>query len=162
MNRNNSCSSPVLLPLFPYPASFFENMAELKTGVFQMAEKYHNAIYDKITIDKNLLANVFLAYINFAQEEPNLFRLQFQSNEYNGRPFLEIYNDKDCEFSNKRLYGERKKLYGNRKAVKDMFFDMWLYAHGIASVLAGNQLESNHDEIGLKVRHMAALLEKNI
>jgi hypothetical protein len=39
---------------------------------------------------------------------------------------------------------------------------MWLYAHGIAPMLAGNQLKINHDEIRFKIRHMAALLEKNI
>jgi hypothetical protein len=43
-----------------------------------------------------------------------------------------------------------------------MFFDMWLYAHGIASVLVGNQLQINRNEIECKVRQMAALLERNL
>jgi AcrR family transcriptional regulator len=152
--RLNASTQPVF--------SFFENMAELKTGVFQMTERYHAAIYHKIEIDKELLANIYLAYINFALEEPNLFRLQYQSNEYKGRPFLEIFNDKNLETGNEKLCEGRKKIYGNKKAVEAMFFDMWLYAHGIASVLVGNQLQINQDEIAYKIRQMAALLEKNL
>jgi AcrR family transcriptional regulator len=152
--RLNSSTQPVF--------SFFENMAELKTSVFHMAERYHTAIYDTIKIDKELLSNVYLAYINFALEEPNLFRLQYQSNEYKGRPFLEIFNARNLQTGNEQLCEGRKKIYGDKKAVKTMFFDMWLYAHGIASVLVGNQLRINRDEIEFKVKHMAALLEKNI
>ncbi|MDR2433408.1 MAG: hypothetical protein LBD47_02415 [Treponema sp.] len=44
--RLNSSTQPVF--------SFFENMAELKTAVFQMAERYHAAIYQKIKVDKEL------------------------------------------------------------------------------------------------------------
>jgi hypothetical protein len=150
----NSSTQPVF--------SFFENMAELKTAVFQMAERYHAAIYNDISIDKELLVNINLTYINFALEEPNLFRLQYQSNEYKGRPFLEIFNDKNLETGNEKLCEGRKKIYGEKKAVETMFFDMWLYSHGIASVLVGNQLQINRDEIECKVRSMAALLEKNI
>jgi AcrR family transcriptional regulator len=151
--RLNSSTQPVF--------SFFENMTELKTAVFQMAERYHAAIYNNIKIDKELLANIYLAYINFALEEPNLFRLQHLSNEYKGRPFLEIFKDKNHETGNGRLREGRKKIYGGKKAVETMFFDMWLYAHGIATVLVGNQLQINRDEIECKVRQMAALLEKN-
>jgi hypothetical protein len=152
--RLNSSTQPVF--------SFFENMTELKTAVFQIAERYHAAIYNNISIDKELLANIYLAYINFALEEPNLFRLQYQSNEYKGRPFLEIFNDKNLETGNEKLCEGRKKIYGNKKAVKAMFFDMWLYTHGIASVLVGNQLQINRDEIECKIRQMSALLEKNL
>jgi AcrR family transcriptional regulator len=152
--RLNSSTQPVF--------SFFETMAELKTGVFHMAEQYHAALYRKIEVDEALLANVCLAYINFALTEPNLFRLQYQSNEHKGRPFLEMFNDKTLESGNERLCGGWKKIYGGTKAVEAMFFDMWLYAHGIASALAGNQLPINRDEIESKVRRMAALLEKNI
>jgi AcrR family transcriptional regulator len=152
--RLNSSTQPVF--------SFFENMAELKTGVFKMAERYHAAIYHKIKIDKELLASIYLAFINFALEEPNLFRLQYQSNEYKGRPFLEIFNDQNLETGNEQLCEGRKKIYGGKKAVETMFFDMWLYAHGIASVLVGNQLQINRDEIECKIRQMATLLEKNL
>ena len=150
--RLNSSTQPIF--------SFFENMEELKTSVFQMAERYHAAIYNNIKIDKELLVNIYLVYINFALKEPNLFRLQYQSNEYKGRPFLEIFHDNNLETGNEQLCVGRKKIYGRRKAVETMFFDMWLYAHGIASILVGNQLEINHDEIEFKVRQMAALLEK--
>jgi AcrR family transcriptional regulator len=153
--RLNSSTQPIF--------SFFENMAELKTSVFQMTERYHSAIYNNIKIDKELLANICLVYINFALKEPNLFRLQYQSNEYKGRPFLEIFNDdRNLKTGNERLCEGRRKIYGGKKAVETMFFDMWLYAHGIASVLVGNQLQINRDEIEYKIRQMAKLLEKNI
>ncbi|MDR2069842.1 MAG: hypothetical protein LBP81_00280 [Treponema sp.] len=125
-----------------------------------MAEQYHAALYNNINIDKELLANIYLVYINFALEEPNLFRLQYQSNEYKGRPFLAIFNDKNGKTGNEKLCEGRKKIYGDNKTVDAMFFDMRLYAHGIASALVGNQLQINHDEIEYKVRRMAALLEK--
>ena len=153
--RLNSSTQPIF--------SFFENMAELKTDVFQRVERYHAALYHNITIDHDLLVNICLTYINFALEEPNLFRFQYQSNEYKGRPFLEIFNDdRNLKTGNERLCEGRRKIYGSKKAVKTMFFDMWLYAHGIASVLVGNQLQINRDEIEYKIRQMARLLEKNI
>jgi hypothetical protein len=107
------------------------------------------------------LTNIYLAYINFALEEPNLFRLQYQSNEYKGRPFPEIFKDKNLKTGSEKLYEGRRKIYGDKKAAETMFFDMWLYVHGIASVLVGNQLQINRDEIECKVRQMAALLRKN-
>jgi AcrR family transcriptional regulator len=149
--RLNASTQPVF--------SFFENMAELKTSVFEMAEQYHAARYNEVTIDRELLANINLVYIHFALEEPNLFRLQYLSNEYKGRPFLEIFNRKNGKTCNGRLCEGRRKMYGDKKAVETMFFDMWLYAHGIASILVGNQVAINRGEIESKVRQMAALLE---
>jgi AcrR family transcriptional regulator len=142
--------------------SFFENMAELKTAVFQMAERYHAARYQTVKIDEELLANLYLAYVDYALEEPNLFRLQYQSNEYKGRPFLAIFDDKKDKTCNEQLCEARKKRYGEGEAVETMFFDMWLYAHGIASVLVGNQLEIDREAIKSRIRRMAALLEENI
>jgi AcrR family transcriptional regulator len=152
--RLNSSTQPVF--------SFFKNMAELKTGVFQMAERHHATIYNEIKIDKGLLANISLAYLNYALEEPNLYRLQFKSNEYKGRTFLEKYIGSDSEIGGERLHEGRKKIYGDSKAVDSMFLDMWLYVHGIASVLIENQLQINYAEIERKVKQMAKLLEKNI
>jgi hypothetical protein len=39
-----------------------------------------------------------------------------------------------------------------------MFTDMWLYAHGIASMLVENQLSIERTEIEAMVRHMFLLL----
>jgi AcrR family transcriptional regulator len=75
---------------------FFENMEELKTVVFQMAERYHAVRYNTIKIDKKLW-QISILPIYFALYEPNLFRLQYQSNEYKARPFLEIFDDKNNE-----------------------------------------------------------------
>ncbi|MDR1175856.1 MAG: hypothetical protein LBK83_10360, partial [Treponema sp.] len=104
------------------------------------------------------MRHIYLVYINFAPEEPNLFRLQYQSNEYKGRPFLEIFDNAGSKTGNEELCEGRKRIYGGKKDVEAMFFDMWLYAHGIASVLVGNQLEINRDEIESRIRYMAKLL----
>jgi AcrR family transcriptional regulator len=147
----NSSTQPIF--------SFFESMKDLKTEVFRMAERYHAGIYSSVEIGEGLLANIWLAYIRFAIDEPNLFRLQYMSNEYSGRGFLEFFDDEGDECCNSHVQEGIQKIYGDNEATWNMFFDMWLYAHGVASVLIGNQLHIKADEITHKIEQMADLLE---
>ncbi len=135
--------------------SYYKNMADLKTDVFNMANIYHSNYFNKTALDENFFLNIGLVYIDFALEEPNLFRLLFMSGGFSGKKLNEFVTE-DC---NEYVAGGiPKTIDRNSDSANKMFTDMWLYAHGIASMLVTNQLRIERDEIEAMVRNMFCLL----
>ncbi|MGI6336632.1 MAG: TetR-like C-terminal domain-containing protein [Eubacteriales bacterium] len=136
--------------------SCFENMTQLKQAVFQMAGDYHTAYFDKVNTGKNLFVNVGMAYIDFALEEPHLFRLLFMSDLFGAE--LGAYMQGDC---NEHITGAvPERFFSDSPEMKSIFMDMWLYAHGIAALLVTNQITTERDEIKNMLQRVFLLLTK--
>jgi AcrR family transcriptional regulator len=131
--------------------SYYANMADLKADVFAMASRYHNEYFNKVEDNENIFVNVGMAYIDFALKEPNLFRLLFMSDGFAGKTMDTFVTD-DC---NEHIINSiPKTIDQNSDEAARMFTDMWLYAHGIASLLVNNQLQINRSEIEAMVKNM--------
>jgi AcrR family transcriptional regulator len=138
--------------------SYYSNMAELKADAYDMADRYHSDCLNKVKVDDDYFLNIGLAYIDFALEEPNLFRFLFLSDGFEGKKLDEIITeagveDAICEIS-------KVTDVGNDGASR-LFTDMWLYAHGIASMLAANRIEIDRSEIEAMLRNMFAVFTGN-
>jgi AcrR family transcriptional regulator len=134
-------------PIFHYYAS----MVELKADVFAMAYKYHSDYFNKVKDSESLFFDVGMAYIDFAFEEPNIFKLLFMSDGFAGKTMDALVMD-DC---NENITGFiPKEIYEKSNDAAGMFTDMWLYAHGIASLLVSNQLQIDRFEIEALVRNI--------
>jgi len=146
----NSSTQPVF--------SYYENMTELKTDLFAMVNEYHSRYFDKVETDENLFVHIGMAYIDFAIEEPNFFRLLFMSNGFSGTGLNDFFVDYgyDC---NDRLFNAISQVVDpNLPESNRMFIDIWLYAHGIASMLVMNTLPTPRSEIKSMLENMYDLL----
>lgn len=126
----------------------YKNMEELSDEVFEMAidyfdEFYQNYIKEEITP----FVNLGMAYISFAQEHKNLFRLLFINENRRGKSFYEILNGKHQAVMNE--VNEASKL--GVKDPQNMFMRMWIFIHGAASMTLTNDYD-------LGIRETAQLL----
>jgi AcrR family transcriptional regulator len=136
--------------------SCFESMTQLKQAVLQMAGDCHTAYFDKVDTGENLFVNVGMAYIDFALEEPHLFRLLFMSDLFGIE--LGSYMQGDC---NEHITGAvPERFFSNSPEAGSIFMDMWLYAHGIAALLVTNQIKTERDEIKNMLHRVFILLTK--
>jgi len=146
----NSSTQPIF--------SYYKNMAELQSDLFEMVSKYNSSYFNKVETGENLLSNIGMAYIDFALEEPNLFRMMFMSNGFSGMKLGDFFTafDDDC---NDHLMSSIPKAFNmDLPETNRMFIDMWLYAHGVATMLVMNQLPTPRSEIETMMKNMCRLL----
>lgn len=107
----------------------YKNMEELGGEVFETAIEYFNAFYERFPKkNETPFVNLGLAYIQFATEEPKLFKLLFLSDDRHGKSLYDILNGKNGvvvkEINNAKFYG--------CKDASGMFMKMWIFIHGSA------------------------------
>ncbi len=107
----------------------YENMDELWKDIFEKAVAFYGFYYDKSQKSHNEpFVDLGLAYINFAKEESNLFKMLFLSNNRYDKSMYEILN------------GEKGNVAGEMNKAKatgcanpgDLFTKMWIFIHGAA------------------------------
>ena len=135
--------------------SYYENMADLKTDLFAMVNEYHSRYFDKVVSDENFFSNVGLAYICFAIEEPNLFKLLFMTNSFEGMQLNQFVSGECNEHITDAIPDGFNQSISESNPV---FTDMWLYAHGIASMIVMNQISFERSEIESMIKNMFSLL----
>ena len=141
-------------PIFTY----YKNMADLQSDLFEMVAKYNSSYFNELKPGDGILANIGMAYIDFALDEPNLFRMMFMSNGFSGIKLGDFFMamDDDC---NEHLMNILPNAFDMElPETNNMFIDMWLYAHGIATMLVTNQLPTPRQEIETMMKNMCHLL----
>ena len=92
----------------------------------------------------NPFLGIGLGYIQFAKDEKNLFKLLFMTNEFKQTSFIQlIKNDENQEIVT--LISQLSGL--DLHKAEQLFVDIWLTTHGIASMIATNDLNLNVEEI---------------
>jgi len=123
--RRLQCSTQ---PIF----SAYKNMEELKQELFIFVnQRFGEVIFEGLS--SNGFLGLGLAYIRFAKEQSNLFRMMF----YN--EFFQGFNMGDL------VEGE-----GNAPSAdeaKRIFLKIWLFTHGIASFVCNNAISLSDDEL---------------
>ncbi len=138
--------------------SLFENMEDVLSAVMEAANKlYQNYLKEDMTSGKYPPYKASgMAYIRFAKEEKELFKLLFmrdrthehiEDNKEDIKPLLELL---------------QKNLGLNEEDAYLFHLEMWIYVHGIATMLATSYLEWEETFIskivtdgfeGLKIRY---------
>ena len=139
--------------------SLFRNMEELRGAVIQAAHGlYQTYLREDMESGKYpAYKGSGMAYIRFAREEPELFKLLFmrdRSGEVIDQSFEEI----------KPLIGLIQKSTGLDEQEAYLFhLEMWIYVHGIATMIATAYLDWDWDMIsamltdayeGMRSRHL--------
>lgn len=103
--------------------SHFENMADVQKGIISAANK----LYQSFRAEEIASG---MAYIRFAKEEKELFKLLFMRDR-SGEQIKE--NPEEME----ALIGLiAKQVNIDKEAARFFYLEMWAYTHGIASMIA--------------------------
>lgn len=108
----------------------YENMGKVKEAVFAEASKLFGEALRKETDGNNPYKAVGLNYINFAAEEPELFRLLYMSERSDRENILT--SDASKPFIMEII--EKNKTFETEEAER-VFEEMWLFSHGIATMI---------------------------
>lgn len=121
--------------------SNFENMEQLRTEVIRSAEERCGAFINQEQADGRYPAYkaTGMAYIRFAREEKELFRLLYMRDRGKER----ISTDMDPALSTMV-----QKSTGLERSAAELFhLEMWAFVHGIASMVATGYLDFEQELI---------------
>lgn len=122
----------------------FETMGSLKQALLEKAQKIYDAYTQKGMQNSNPFLGIGLGYIQFAQKEKNLFKLLFMTNEFKQTSLIQIIKDDE----NQEVVKLVAQLSGLSLVLSEqLFIDVWLITHGIASMCATNDIELSLDEV---------------
>ena len=130
-------------PIFRFYKSMDEVTAELADRSCQFFQDYYDQ-FQRQTVTP--FVNLGLAYIRFSQEEQNLFRLLFLSENRHGKSLYDMLNGKNGavvrEINSAKIFG--------CKDPSGMFMKMWIFIHGAACMtLTGDYDLQEEDTIKL-------------
>lgn len=116
--------------------SRFENMGEVLKAIISAANDVYQAYIRREVSEGKYppFKATGMAYIRFAREEKELFKLLFMRDR-SGEKVKE-----NPEEMNSLIKLVRKQLGTDEENAKTFYFEMWVYVHGIASMIATNYL----------------------
>ncbi len=123
----------------------FQSMDNLKKDICKKAE----SIFDNYTrqgMERHRIPflGVGLAYIDFAKKEKNLFKLLFMSDEFKGKSLFDMIKGDE----NQEIVEMISGMTGlEQEKAEQLFVDIWLITHGIASMVATNDCDFSEEQI---------------
>ena len=121
----------------------YENMDELHRELFRKANAYFAFYYDRFPKhEAEPFVNMAHAYIQFAKEEPNLFRFLFMPQQDYGKSTYEVLNgEKGIVVAEL----EKAKKDGC-KNVGDIFTKIWIFVHGAACMTISGDYDLKEEQ----------------
>lgn len=121
----------------------FRTIEEIRKETYKLADEYHTGfIMPKDDKEYDPLLELGLNYIRFGYEEKNLFRFLFQTNSFAGLNVAALMSDPELG----EMLGMVSSQTGcTEDEARDVFFNLFVCAHGIASLLANNSMEYEED-----------------
>lgn len=125
------CSTQPVLSSFP-------TSEQLKAAVYEFADQFHSSYLEQLDqAASDPLLSVGMRYVRFAAEEPNVFRLLFQSDGL-GRGSVHDLMNNEALASIVALVAHEADV--DEEVARKAFECLTLVAHGYASFLANNAL----------------------
>lgn len=117
----------------------FHTVEELKAELYKKADSFHSDYLLNVNgKSRNPMLSIGLNYIHFAYEEKHLFRFLFQSNYFAKANLLSLTRSNELENTIIQL---QKSADLTKNQAKKAFSQLFLTAHGIASLLANNSMD---------------------
>ena len=123
----------------------FKNVDELKAELYSKMEKYfYNYIIENIIDDVPKYKQIGINYIKFARDEKNLFKVLFMSEfDYAPKKFI---SKEENDFNRVMKFAKNSTRLSDNK-IEDFHVKMWLFTHGIATLVATKTIKFTDDEI---------------
>ncbi len=121
----------------------YENMEDLWSEIFSKAVAFFSFYYDRCLKQyEEPFVNLGLAYIQFAKEEKELFKILFLSDNRYNKSMYEILNGEKgivtAEINKAKQEG--------CKDTGDLFTKMWIFIHGAACMTITGDYDLNENE----------------
>jgi len=150
MDRVNARAIAKVLNTSVHPIFYhFENMEDLKIVLIKRIECLHNR-YLKFGVQKAELPykQIGINYLKFAKKEPKLFQILYMtpSNENINGYIEESITRKDKATKTIAEIIGKSTGFGSKK-VRGFHIKMWLFTHGLATLLASGTIDITEEEI---------------
>lgn len=121
----------------------YRGMEELYNDLYEMAIVYFSDYYTNFTSkDDTPFVNLGMAYIKFAEIEPQLFKLLFLEPKRNNRSLYELLNG-----STGALVKEINKAKQDGAANPgELFMKMWIFIHGAACMVITGDYDLSQEQ----------------
>lgn len=121
----------------------FENMEELKKEVFEEMYKIYQEYMNKGKMNEKSYKGMGLAYIKYARDFPNYFKLIFmQKTELSPERFID--ND---DMGNDVIQKGMELTGFSYKEQKKFHVKVWMFTHGIATLVATGTVKLSQEEV---------------
>ncbi len=137
----------------------YTSLDELKNDVNEIIKKEYDNFIMKRVDNKNALITVCVAYIEFAQMHKNYFRSMFLSNNLKWTSVNDVLNEKWNQSTIINLVNKHGLTF---EEAKNLFMHVWLYANGLATLIASNELTIDNKEILIRVVKIYKELSSNL
>ncbi len=122
----------------------YNNMDEVKKDIFEeIAKEYDEFLTSRIDSKKALLT-LCIAYVEFALEYKNLFICLFLSNNLKWKSIDNVLDEKWNQSTIVNLVNKHGFSFDDAKG---LFMNMWLYANGLATLIATNDIKMDDKEV---------------
>ena len=140
--------------------SIFANMEEVQEETLKAARALYNEYIAQALASEQAFREVGSQYIRFAITEPKLFQMLFMSEQTEKRSALGILPMIDDNYE--EILASVQKGYGlDETTAKSFYRHLWIYTHGIASLIATGVCSFRPEEIGEMVAEIFVSLLKN-
>ena len=135
----------------------YNNMEEIKADIYkEISHQYDECITSRVD-NKKALITLCIAYVEFAQEYKNLFISLFLSNNLS---WQSIENVLDEKWNQSTIINLVNKHGYSFEEAKNLFMNMWLYANGLATLIATNDMKIDEKEILVRLVKTYKVLTK--
>lgn len=126
----------------------YQNMDEIKENVLhEIYRQYDEFINSKIDSKKALLT-LCIAYVEFANDYKNLFVSLFLSDNLKWKKIEDVFDEKWNQSTIINLVNKHGFSFDE---AKELFLHMWLYANGLATLIATNQIKLDEEKIMIRL-----------
>ena len=136
----------------------YNNMDEIKEDIYKEISRQYDEFITSRVDNKKALITLCIAYVEFAQEYKNLFISLFLSNNLHWQSFENVLDEKWNQSTIINLVN--KHGYSFEEA-KSLFMNLWLYANGLATLVATNEIKIDEKEILVRLVKAYKVFAKN-
>ncbi len=137
----------------------YNSLEDLKKDANEIIKKEYDEFIMKRVDNKNALITVCVAYIEFAQMHKNYFRSMFLSNNLKWQSVNDVLNEKWNQSTIINLVNKHSLSFDN---AKNLFMNVWIYANGLATLIASNELTIDNKEILIRIVKIYKEFSKNL
>lgn len=135
----------------------YQNMDEIKEDIYKEIYKQYDEFVTSRVDNKKALITLCVAYVEFAKNYKNLFISLFLSNNLKWKSIDDVLNEKWNQGAIINLVNKQGYTFDE---AKDLFMHVWLYANGLATLIATNQIDIEDKEIIVRIVKIYKTLEK--
>ena len=124
----------------------YDSMDEVRRGVIAAAKSVYASFVEKGLTERPAFKGVGKAYIEFATKRPKLFGLLFMRTDGSAPPVDSVLDMID-ESAPRILQSVIDEYALDEKSAKRLYTHLWLYTHGIATLIATGVCKFSETEI---------------